>query len=178
MSIISETWVDFRDSIYFNGFDVIRKDRLGRGGGGVLILVRSSLKYVSIDFIPDCHGNIEICGIELFSSEGKITIISLCRPPNSPHINPRVWSNFFSHFTGNVIIGGDFNLPQDKHNFLLEGIADLDFILLNDDSNILECRERFLLLFRSHINTSLGMNSWSIINDLWGSDHFSIANPN
>lgn len=112
--IISETWLDFSDNIKLRDFDVIRRDRLCRRDGGVLIFVRSSLKYSIIEDVPNLHGAIESCGVNVWSDQGLISIVSVYKPPDSPKINSRSWSNFFSHFKGNVIIGGtDFNLPND-----------------------------------------------------------------
>lgn len=50
--LISETWLTMVDQIYVKGFDVVKRDRFGRPGGGVLILVRSSLKYQMLDTQP------------------------------------------------------------------------------------------------------------------------------
>ncbi|GAB1864019.1 hypothetical protein CAJAP_05098 [Camponotus japonicus] len=63
----NETWLDCRDSINIKSFDVIRKDRIGRRGGGVLIFVQSTLKYSIIDDVSDCQSAQESCGIEFFS---------------------------------------------------------------------------------------------------------------
>lgn len=173
--IISETRLDFRDSITFKGFDIIRKDRIDRRGGGVLILVRSNLKYLILEDIPDCQGRLETCGITIFSDQGKISIISLYRPPDSPQINSLMWSNFFSYFQGNFVIGGDFNLSHDQILSLQESILDLDIILLNDDTYWNEERNYSSILDLSFINSSLGLkSSWSVNQDPWGSDHFPI----
>lgn len=175
--IISETWLDFSDNIKLKDFDVIRRDRLCRRGGGVLIFVRSSLKYSIIEDVPDLHGAIESCGVNVWSDQGIISIISIYRPPDSPRINSRSWSIFFSYFKGNVIIGGDFNLPNDLIIPLLEGIHNLDLVLLNDSSptywNI--DRGHFSILDLTLVNSVLGLkSSWNVHQDLWGGDHFPI----
>lgn len=38
--LISESWLEVEGSIYFRDFDIIRKDRIGRRGGGVLVMVK------------------------------------------------------------------------------------------------------------------------------------------
>lgn len=175
--LISESWLDFRDTISVRGFDVIRSDRIGCRGGGVLILVRSSIKYSILNNIPDCRGGVEICGISIYTEFGKISLIALYRPPDGPTINSLSWNNFFSYFQGNFIIGGDFNLPHDRIIPLQEGISDLDIILLNDDSFTYFKWERNYssILDLSSVNSSLGLStSWSVNDDPWSSDHFPI----
>lgn len=58
--IISETWLNMTDNIYIIGFDVVRQDRVGRSGGGVLILVRSSLRYQVLKVMNNCQDRLEI----------------------------------------------------------------------------------------------------------------------
>lgn len=158
--IISETWLDVTD-INIRGFDVIRKDRMGRRGSGVLIFIRSSLKYSLVEDILDLQGTMETCGLCVWSDLGKIDIISIYRPPDSPRIDPRSWFKFFSHFKSNVLISGDFNLPNDSIIPLLEGIHNLDFILLNDNSptfwNV--DRDKSSILDLTFVNSGLGLRS-------------------
>jgi len=175
--LISETWLDPKDQITFKGFDIVRKDRIDRRGGGVLIMVCSNLKYNIMENIPDCQGNLEACGIELFLKQGKMSIISVYRPPDGSRINSRMWQNFFANFHGKFFIGGDFNLPSDQIIPLEEGILDLDITLLNDDSPTFWDAERdhWSKLDLSLASSSLGIKtSWLVNQDTWGSDHFPI----
>lgn len=127
------------------------------------------MKYSIIEDVRDLHGAIESCGVNVWSDQGIISIILVYRPPDSPSINSRSWSNFFSYFKGSVIIGGDFNLPNDLIIPLLEGIHNLDFVLLNDSSptywNI--DRDHFSILDLTLINSALGLkSSWYVHQDL------------
>ena len=54
--MISETWLSPNKSFKVNGFDTVRKDRIGRTGGGVLIAVHNSIKYRRMQDIYDCDG--------------------------------------------------------------------------------------------------------------------------
>lgn len=54
--IMSETWLALMDKICIKGFDVVRQDRFGQSGGGVLILIKSSLRYQIINVINNCQG--------------------------------------------------------------------------------------------------------------------------
>lgn len=132
--LISETWLEFQDSIRLKGFDVIRNDRIGRRGGGVLIFVRQGIKYSIMENISDGYGGLEVCGIKVFTDLGTISIISLYRPPDLPNLSNQQWMNFFSQFQGDFLVGGDFNLPNEGLVPLLEGIEELDVCLLNDNS--------------------------------------------
>ncbi|XP_025262523.1 uncharacterized protein LOC109610335 isoform X2 [Camponotus floridanus] len=172
-----QTWLKPNDQFSFKGFDIIRKDRLHGRGGGVLILVKSNLKYSILNNIPDCQGNLEVCGIELFLKQGKMSIISLYRPPSSSRINSRSWRNFFANFRDKVLVGGDFNLPYDQIIPLEEGIIDLDITLLNDETPTFWDLERnhASKLDLSLISSSIVLEtSWLINQDPWGSDHFPI----
>lgn len=57
--LIAETWLDLNDNIHIKGFDCVRKDRLVRRGGGVMILIWSNIKYKIIENTPDCQGMLE-----------------------------------------------------------------------------------------------------------------------
>lgn len=108
---------------------------------------------------------------------GKISVISIYKPSDSPRINSSSWSNFFSKFKGHTIIGGDFNLPNDQILSLLDGTLNLDFVSLNDNSPTFWNGERdhYSILDLTFTNSALGLKaSWSVHNDLWGSDHFPI----
>ncbi|CAL1672215.1 unnamed protein product [Lasius platythorax] len=59
-----ETWLEPQDNIRLKGYDIIRNDRIGRRGGGVLIFVRQGIKYSILDNINDGHGNLEVCGVK------------------------------------------------------------------------------------------------------------------
>lgn len=160
--------MDHLDNISIKGFDVIRKDRIGKRGGGVLILVRSNIKYSIINDTPDCQGKIKSCGIDVYTEDGKISIISIYRPPESLRISSNAWCKFFSHFKGQTIIGADFNLPKDSIISLLDGITNLDFVLLNDNSPTFwnGDSDRSSILDLTFVNSALGLKTaWWVHND-------------
>lgn len=141
---------------------------MGRRGGGVLIFVRSSLKYSKVENIPDLQGAMEKCGLCVWSDLGKINIISIYRPPDSPRINPRSWCKFFSYFKGNVLIGGDFNLSNDAIIPFLEDIHSLDILLNNNSPTFWNLdRDKSFILDLTFVNLDLDLrSSWLIHNDL------------
>ncbi|CAG5103233.1 Protein of unknown function [Cotesia congregata] len=54
--LISETWLKKKDIIYAKGFDVVRSDRARGNEGGVMIMVRSTLRYSVVRDLFDCNG--------------------------------------------------------------------------------------------------------------------------
>jgi len=175
--LISETWMEPQDNIRLKGFDVIRNDRIGRRGGGVLIFVCQGFKYSIMGNINDGHGSLEVCGIKVFTDQGTISIISLYRPPDLPNLSSQQWLNFFSQFQGDFLVGGNFNLPNNCIVPLLEGIEELDICLLNDNSPTYFEMERN---YSSSLDLSFAKSSlchkidWSVGDDLWASDHMPI----
>lgn len=91
--IATKTWLDCRDSISIKGFDIFRKDRIGRRGGRVLIFIQSSLKYSVIDDVPDCQNVLESCGIEIFSDWATAAWIVQFLPTNSMKANSHSYLN-------------------------------------------------------------------------------------
>lgn len=94
---LSETWLNSLDSITIKGFDIIKKDRVGRRGGGVAIRIKDGIKYSERTQIFNCNGAIEACAIDLFMNSGKITIVSCYRLLDSPRMEPSDWRKFFEH---------------------------------------------------------------------------------
>lgn len=117
---ISETWLTPLDEIRVRGFDVVRSDRLCRSGGGVLILIRSEIKYQILDVAYNCGGKVEVCALKVFSTLGELTLVSIYRPPSGPAANSRKWLNFMDQFRGLLLLGGDFNLKDDVKESLLD----------------------------------------------------------
>lgn len=175
--IISETWLTPLDKICIKGFDVVRQDRFGYSGRGVLILIRSSLRYQIINVIDNCQGRIEVCAINLFTSQGSLTMGSIHRPPRGPTLNFRDWHGFLSQLQDRVFIGGDFNLREECRFPLLEAMLDVDLVLLNNNEpthfDLSKCVESSLDL--SIISSSLAVNAkWEVSQELWRSDHYPL----
>jgi exonuclease III len=74
--ILSETWLDEPESVYLKGFDVVRKERNERAGGGVAIFINNKLKYSCKNGLYDGDSKIEACAIELYAGQDKILIVS------------------------------------------------------------------------------------------------------
>jgi hypothetical protein len=79
---LSETWLDEAESVYLTGFDVVRKDRNERAGGGVAIFINNKLKYSLKEGLYDGDGKIEVCAIEPHTRQEKILIVSCYKQPH------------------------------------------------------------------------------------------------
>ena len=175
--IIAETWLTPEIQVQIKGFDVVRQDRVGRQGGGVLILIRNSLKYRQMMVMNNCQGRLEVCAIQLFTSLGTLNIVSVYRPPSNSTINYREWSSFLTQFQGLTLLGGDFNLHDDPRTTLVEAMTDLDYVLLNSEEpthyDLANNTESSIDL--TIISSTIALLSkWEVTSDLWGSDHYPI----
>lgn len=81
----------------FKNYHISRKDRATGRGGGVVILSKSNIKTsLYTNSIYDCNGKIECCVLNVFDSIGKLTIVSVYRPPNSGRIDSSEWKDLFA----------------------------------------------------------------------------------
>jgi exonuclease III len=106
--ILSETQLDEAESVYLKGFDVVRKGRNKRAGGGVVIFINDKLKYLCKGGLYEGDGKIEARTIELYTGQDKILIVSRYKQPHMK-IEQMLWKNFFAQFEGKFLTGGDFN---------------------------------------------------------------------
>ena len=78
IAIITETFLDSQAKIFIPGYNVIRKDRPNRKGGGVAIIVKNNIEY---SHLPDLKLEIiESVGIQIFTNFGPITFYSVYMP--------------------------------------------------------------------------------------------------
>ena len=112
---IVETWLNnnIRTSeLWFNGFRVHRLDRVGRGGGGIAVLVSNKyMSKVSNTKMSDC---IELLHITINTGFSVVNFVTIYRPP-SGNVNDflsdlRKCMNIFGTLTNPTIMVGDFNI--------------------------------------------------------------------
>ena len=115
---VVETFLDkkFNDSeIAINNSNVVRKDRICSGGGGILIYVRQHPNYRRISELE--LPNIEAIFIELQFSNENILVGFIYRPPNNNFVNYSEWLIIMDNLLdkvnntyNKVILLGDFNI--------------------------------------------------------------------
>ena len=100
---------------YLPGYNIFRKDRTGKIGGGVLVAIKSELEVLRRPDLerPDC----ELVVVQIKNQNRKpVTLYTFYRPPNSTHnslneLNDSLQSNVEKDC---VVVVGDFNLPELK----------------------------------------------------------------
>ena len=120
-ALISETWLSSNIpdlSTNVDGYHCIRKDRIGRPGGGVALYFKKNLHVTRIPTIED--DNCESIWIEHVFADpilgfGKCIVCSLYHPPNADrrfladHLQHGLETVYSSNSTPLIFIGGDFN---------------------------------------------------------------------
>ncbi|EFN75333.1 hypothetical protein EAI_12576, partial [Harpegnathos saltator] len=93
--LLSETWLQEEIRFSIRHFNIVRKDRLLRKGGGVAICLKKGIKFSEMEDLFDCDGKLEVVGIRLYLGEEEFYLISCYRPPGSGMISVNSWSRFF-----------------------------------------------------------------------------------
>ena len=115
---VTETWLksDILDSEILPSidFDVHRRDRADKRGGGVMLAVRSNIPCVRRH---DLESNAEILACELRpKARGKLLMAVFYRPPSSDINYLKQFKAFLKDARKNsfdsIIVLGDFNLPH------------------------------------------------------------------
>ena len=87
---LTETWLNETTSnaeILFDGYTLLRKDRIDKGGGGVAIYIKQSLQFIERpNIISD--NMLEMLWAEIILKDSKDNFLVSClyRPPNAPPI--------------------------------------------------------------------------------------------
>ena len=80
---LSETWLSkYTPQFNVPGYKIYRKDRVGKKGGGVAILVSTALNSRELD-LENSNENLEMCGAQIKTNKGQLGIVSMYRPPNT-----------------------------------------------------------------------------------------------
>ena len=122
MICVNETWLTQNISnseILHSGFSIFRRDRSDRGGGGVLIAIKTASFKAVKEFKPVSEAELqqlEIIFAEITTLTGQRILRCFCyRQPNE---DPS-WMDVFDNFPlevcdqfDNMVISGDFNLPD------------------------------------------------------------------
>lgn len=123
-----------------NGFQIYRKDRISKRGGGVLIAVNNNI----LSFLVDIPCELEIIWVAIASRLGN-TVLGICyRPPDSPatfvadlHDNITAIRTRFPK--SDIFLFGDFNYPDiDWLNLCSHSSASNEFMQLTLDFSFVQ----------------------------------------
>ena len=119
---VNETWLNQNISnseILHSGSTIFRRDRSDRGGGGVLIAIKTASFKAVKEFKPESEAELEqleIIFAKITTLTGQIILFCFCY--GSPNEDPS-WMDVFDNFLhevcdqfDNMVISGDFNLSD------------------------------------------------------------------
>ena len=125
---VNETWLNqsiSNSEILHSGFTLFRRDRFDRGGGGVVIAIKTASFKAIKEFKPESEAELqqlEIIFAEITMLTGQRILFCFCyRPPNEDPSSMDVFDNFLHEVCDqfdNMVISGDFNfarLPLELH---------------------------------------------------------------
>lgn len=110
--LISETHFTSNSYVNLPGYDSYRANHPDNTAhAGAAIYIKSSLKYIPLpNFISD---DIQSCAISLILNNIPITFAAVYCPPKHK-ISPARFTEIFSTFNNNYIIGGDLNAKHQQ----------------------------------------------------------------
>ena len=139
---VNETWLNQNISIseilqLHSGFTIFRRDRSDRGGGVVLIAIKTASFKAVKEFKPESEAELqqlEIIFAEITTLTGQNILLCFCyRPPNEDPSWMDVFDNYLHEVCdqfNNMVIPGDFNLPDILWDSIdsASGVNELAFI--------------------------------------------------
>ena len=69
-------------TLNFEGYEVWRKDRESKPGGGVMILTKKDLKVKEANYV-EVSNKVELIAVDIMSEEGDLTVATLYMPPKT-----------------------------------------------------------------------------------------------
>lgn len=183
-----ETWLKGNHRLNYSNFYTVRQDRIGKIGGGIIFLIRKSLKYSTLDRVSMSNDKYETFGIKITNLQTALNLIACYRIPGN-NLSETEWNQLIHtlHVKDDpCIITGDFNAHNTTWNCshndvngyrLANTLEDTDLFIHNTTSltHIDFYRNKFS-------NIDLILSSFSIadliitdtLEDTLGSDHFPI----
>ena len=135
---ITESWAnnDITDAeLGLEGYAMVRKDRMGRRGGGVLLYIKDTIRAYEVQLQEEAYCN-EAIWCKLVTGHSTVTIGVVYRCPNITKQNNDKIHNAISEVSkGDCIIMGDFNHGNIKWDSLQStGVEDQRFLCLVQDN--------------------------------------------
>ena len=131
--------------ILHSGFTMFRRDRSDRGGGGVLIVIKTASFKAFKEFKPESEAELqqlEIIFAEITTLTKQRILFCFCY---GPHNEDPSWMDNFLHEVcdqfDNLVISGDFNLPDILSDSIdsASGVNELAFIETLTDHLLTSC---------------------------------------
>ena len=115
--VIVETWLDrnYEDfELKLEGYNIFRKDRCNRRGGGVLIAIRN---HISCIHRSDLEVKLEMIALEIRPNPTICVLLSaFYRPPDADELFLSQFREFLVKYSrtglSNLVVTGDFNFPH------------------------------------------------------------------
>ncbi|KAF8766379.1 putative RNA-directed DNA polymerase like protein [Argiope bruennichi] len=153
---LQETKLKVTSSLKYRGYNIFRKDRTTKSGGGLAFLIKD-VKYQSIVIPTDQTSDLEIQGIKILWRGKPLNIFNVYHPPNHKNLAAK-FSNFMDK---NSIFIGDLNA---KHTAWAVIVITIEALIYNT-SEALDIAMTSAEL--------VPQCSWSVLDNI-GSDHLPI----
>ena len=181
---ITESWAnteDMPDFFEIKGFNLFRRDRVNKKGGGVLLYVRSDLNCIELNFKSNSQG-IDSVWIKLTNDNGNHLVLgNVYRPPNCSIEHDTMLGNLIREVCQKfeVVIMGDFNYPNiDWDNNVIAKGQGIEFLEVLDDcflyQLVKECTRDNAILDLVLSSCEKRVHNLTVSDHLGESDHNSI----
>lgn len=188
--ILSETFLTEKYDFHLRGYFIERDDRLQlerhNPYGGAAIVIHKSIKYKKISIAKPVN-NMELVAISTSINNMEICIISIYVPPLHK-IQKIHWKHILNQVNNPVIFAGDFNAHnptwsldqvQNYEGKELSDFIDEEYLFIANNESPTRVshpfkRDTILDLTITSSAVSSLMNSWEVLKDNIGSDHFPI----
>lgn len=104
--LVNETFLRKSEKFNVPNFNIYRRDRENKPGGGVAIIIPRSIPHSELP-VPDTSPNIEAVGVRIKTKTGNINIYSVYIPPKNKIEVNNLDKLFFNQ--NRVLAAGDFN---------------------------------------------------------------------
>lgn len=123
---VTETWYNdflYDSAVSISGFNLFRKDRNGRRGGGVCLYIRNNLKIGSIfDNVFDV--SVESLFVEVILDDNRLVLVGVIYLPDGQFSRCEHVIEHFSSRYNNIILMGDFNTDIFSNSFIVREICE------------------------------------------------------
>ena len=134
---LQETWLSRNDNIRYEPFEIIRKDRIGRPGGGIMLLIKNTVQFISKVMQPFPEGQFEIQAVTVKTDAGFIDIMNIYNPRTI--LSKIEFCHYLNQLRNKYIIIGDMNahhsLWEPSKNGRSNQCGRILFDILNEDIN-------------------------------------------